>query len=711
MKLWLLTTEFPPQSGGGISTYCRHTASMFGENGVLVTVFIPTRQREHYKIHQESEHIRRVYFRSTESEQREYLGFDAALSYSFSTILKHFQDAEGEPDFIEAQEYLGIAYYSLQRRLLEEDYLPTARFYITAHAPDFLYREYNKAPTYELPAYWTSEMEKSVLRSADVVISPSHYLLKEIEPFLKIDDIPHVIIRNPYFFEEQRVTFTRNDIVFFGKLTVQKGCLELLMYIKEMWDDGFTGTLTVIGGDHFFYPLGMDMGAYIKVEFKNYIAKGLLVLTGHLGPEHIPDRLKAAHIVVVPSLVDNLPYTVLEAMALGKIVLVSEQGGQAELVIHGENGFVFSHQDPVSFRNVISGILALSDDEVSTIAAKAVETIRTLCRYDTVFSAKLSVLQSLKPRTKPTYPYIRPRERLKNPMQSPMQAGLLSIVIPYHNMGSYIEACLQSIMQNGIEKEIIIVNDGSTDPASISMLERMQTQFPVQVVHQRNSGLSQTRNAGAAFARGEYLAFLDADDCVTNDYYKKAIHILKTFDNISFVGCWAKFFGESDKVWPSFPPEAPYFLVDNTLNTSALVYIRTHFLSAGLNDPQMVYGMEDYESTVAMVEAGFQGVVIPEIHWFYRIRKGSMSNKFNRYTEQYLYRLISRKHTAFFSEYARDIVDLLNANGPGMTYHNPTLHSPLPDRLARLKHLVQTRIRSNKWMYNMAKRIYVTFLR
>lgn len=86
---------------------------------------------------------------------------------------------------------------------------------------------------------------------------------------------------------------------------------------------------------------------------------------------------------------------------------------------------------------------------------------------------------------------------------------LVSIIIPLYNAGRYLEAALESIVgQTYAYWELIVVNDGSTDQPE-QVLER----FPVQrYICQPNHGPSSARNRGLKVARGEFIAFLDADD-------------------------------------------------------------------------------------------------------------------------------------------------------------------------------------------------------
>lgn len=719
MKLWLLTTEYPPQSGGGISTYCWHTARMFAEKSHEVTVFVPAHQSIARKIVQQQDGIRIVYIRADSNEQNSFLGWEAALSYEFSKALKEFQDEEGEPDFIEAQEYNGIAYFALQRRLLEPGYLPQSTFYITAHAPGFLYLDVNQAPVYQFPYYWTGEMERSALRSADFVLSPSQFLLQALTPYVKLDDVTCEVLRNPFKPYAEYLSYTPRDIVFFGKLTLQKGALEMLEYCRELWEGGENIILNIIGGEHFFYPKGMEMGEYVRKRFSKYVENKLLVFEGHIPPEQLEERLSKAHVVIVPSVIDNLPYTVLEAMSMGKIVLASRQGGHAELIDHGLNGFTFTHDSPESFGKALRQILTLDEQKTKSIGARARQTIIDKCGYEIIYAKKMALLRGLN-RKRPAnqFPYNRPRPRTLQPLRKQLTSGLLSVVIPYYNLPEYIMECVDSVF-NGLLKnfEILIVDDGSTDPDSPQALEAVTAKYPsVRIIRKSNQGLAAARNTGAQHATGEFVAFLDADDLIDPAYYTRAVEVLQKFENVSFVGSWLKYFGENDAVWPAFTPEPPYHLVHNMAHC-ALICRTDHFLTSGMNDPQMIYGMEDYESSINMVKHGFQGVMLPAVLFHYRVRKGSMANSFTRYSRSYLYRLISRKHADFYAEYAAEIVNILNANGPGLNYDNPTfptvLHSQVTSATGTIRYTWRMRfvdwLKRYPWLYHFGRKLYFKF--
>lgn len=97
---------------------------------------------------------------------------------------------------------------------------------------------------------------------------------------------------------------------------------------------------------------------------------------------------------------------------------------------------------------------------------------------------------------------------------APLGSPLISVVIPVYNRGDVLAATLQSLGDLGNRAEVIIVDDGSTDDSD-ACARRLATELfgdAATVVSQPNGGPGAARNAGAAIARGAYLAFLDSDD-------------------------------------------------------------------------------------------------------------------------------------------------------------------------------------------------------
>ena len=91
----------------------------------------------------------------------------------------------------------------------------------------------------------------------------------------------------------------------------------------------------------------------------------------------------------------------------------------------------------------------------------------------------------------------------------------LSVIIPIYNVEHYLEECVSSVLnqETDMRYEVILVDDGSTDGSS-ALCDRFSAEHShVRVIHQENAGLSCARNAGMDTAEGEYIVFLDGDDC------------------------------------------------------------------------------------------------------------------------------------------------------------------------------------------------------
>jgi glycosyltransferase involved in cell wall biosynthesis len=621
MKYWLLTTEYPPFYGGGISTYCCFTARMLSQKDHDVTVFLPDNSITEQQIQTDGT-IRVLRFNINRSGLQHTLGYTARLSYTFANIIKEMVEQEGPPDFIEAQDYLGIAYYLQQFKLFGYAHLREVPIVLTLHSPAFLYLEYNRVPTYKFPDFWTCEMEKAAIAAADGLISPTAFLPEAIQPFMDLSSKTIHILPNPY--EEEPVPntgFERNKIVFYGKLSRQKGAFALLQYFETLWTEGFTYCLELLGGtDIVYHPEQKTMGQLLSEKYERYIDHGLLKIKGKIPPAMLTNELQDAHVVLVPSIIDNLPYVVLEAMSRGKIVLTSVQGGQKEIIEHGIDGFLFDHTIDGDFQKQLFYILSLTNEQVNDFGKRAREKVARTYAFEVIYQRKKAILEQIKTSApaKNKFPFI-----FQEPYAQVNEAinNLLSVVIPFYNMGNYISECVASVMQSTYKPlEIVIVNDGSTDAKSLSALEALKQQAVITVYTKKNSGLADTRNFGAQKAQGRYLAFLDADDKVAPEYFQKAIRVLEQYENVFFVSAWTQYFGNSTSLWPTFIPQPPYALVHNPVNSSALVYRKAAFLKAGLNDKEVDYGLEDYESVVALLHKGYNGVALPEVLFYYRVR-------------------------------------------------------------------------------------------
>ena len=116
-------------------------------------------------------------------------------------------------------------------------------------------------------------------------------------------------------------------------------------------------------------------------------------------------------------------------------------------------------------------------------------------------------------------------------------AMLLSIIIPVYNGEKYLGKCLDSIFsQRGkLEFEVLIIDDASTDQ-TVLIMENYKRKYPNEIrtfYNTENQGVSATRNTGLEEAHGTWIAFVDADDLLANDFFEQ-IDNSDNFDVILF---------------------------------------------------------------------------------------------------------------------------------------------------------------------------------
>lgn len=118
--------------------------------------------------------------------------------------------------------------------------------------------------------------------------------------------------------------------------------------------------------------------------------------------------------------------------------------------------------------------------------------------------------------------------------------GGLTVVVPIYNVEKYLNKCIESILNQTMEiDEIILVNDGSKDNSGIIADRYAVENERVKVINQRNGGLSAARNAGIDAATKEFIAFVDADDYIEPTMYETLMGILvRNKADIAIGGVW-----------------------------------------------------------------------------------------------------------------------------------------------------------------------------
>lgn len=124
---------------------------------------------------------------------------------------------------------------------------------------------------------------------------------------------------------------------------------------------------------------------------------------------------------------------------------------------------------------------------------------------------------------------------------------LISVIVPIYNVEKYLARCVDSIVNQTYKNlEIILVDDGSPDRCPQMCDDYAKKDSRIKVVHKKNGGLSDARNAGMAVATGEYISFIDSDDYVSDDFFECLLDVMNK-ENSDIAECSVVKFYEDNR--------------------------------------------------------------------------------------------------------------------------------------------------------------------
>jgi glycosyltransferase involved in cell wall biosynthesis len=221
-------------------------------------------------------------------------------------------------------------------------------------------------------------------------------------------------------------------------------------------------------------------------------------------------------------------------------------------------------------------------------------------------------------------------------------------VITNHDYGHFLHEAVTSVLeQDGGPPGVVVVDDGSTDPATLAALDQLPP--GVRVHRQANAGVVAARNAGLALAETPYLLILDADDRLRPRALTVLREPLDADRTLGFAYGITRFFGlwEGEMTMP--PYDAYKLLYRHTIGATALM--RRELVDAvGGFDPEF-RGYEDWEFWLHALGEGWRGRRVGEVTLEYR-RHGSTKLRSDRVQYRHWYRRLREKHAALYAREA-----------------------------------------------------------
>ena len=530
------------------------------------------------------------------------------------------------PAVIIFQDWGGLGFCSMQAKRSGE--FRQSRLVHICHGPGDWLREANRRQEVDATDLAVAWMERRSAGLADTVVGPSRYLVDWMaDRGWELPSDVHVI---PYFTEGHVASLDRplrevtehpplEELVFFGRLEERKGVRVFAEALNRIGPDVLAGVgVTFLGRAA---PMSTDdVEAMLRPELLRSVD-----VRFETGLDQAGARWYLSHpgrVAVIPSLIDNSPNVIYECIEDRVPFLASDTGGNPELVHREDRGRVLFRPDAGALAEVLGRVLA--DGVVPAPARPSFDGPTSLAAWRKVLDPTVAADAAT-------------RERAGTDVG-------VTLVITHHDQGRYIEAAVASAVAQTHELlEIVVIDDGSTDPASLEVLDAIEAKDwgrPVRVVRQDNRYLGAARNAAARLATTDYVAFCDDDDVLVEDYIATLLDtavrtgagaVVNALLNREVDADGEFRTDRIDPVWVFLDGAIDVGTIWNTFGGAAMLVRRDVLFAVGGFHERRGLGHEDWDLLIRFALAGHEVLCVPRPLYHYRIRPGSMVRTTSQY--------------------------------------------------------------------------------
>jgi glycosyltransferase involved in cell wall biosynthesis len=496
-------------------------------------------------------------------------------------------------------------------------------------------QQWSHDPLRETAQMWA---ERYCCEHADLLISPSAYLIDWTQNRgWKLSENQKVVQYISLPDEKSHSSGERdyNHLIFFGRLETRKGIdlfLDALEIVFSEDPQGFK-QVSFLGKDGW---VGERQASHVIQEFFADKAITFEICEDFDTFEAMQYIKQSGGTVVIPSLMDNLPFTVIECIQNGIPLIASDTGGIREML---DNNHLF--------------------DLNAKSLAKKLQSIQELFRQPPKHLYSVS-------KAKQGWSEIAQQASNVSTFHvSSNESPLVSICIPFYNYGKYLAELEAAIVGQDYQNyEVIVVNDGSTDPETIRAFDELRRNPPARwrCFSKENGGVGQTRNFAVQQAKGEYLVFMDADNIAKP-------HMISTFvrsmaiTQADCLTCHFDAFSANQPLASDTKPIHTYLpmgaclevgLFENVFGDANFVIKRNVFEALGGFREDRDTSWEDYEFLAMLNLAGYHQDVIPEsLFWYRETPEGwSRNTDYYRNTNR-----VVRQYVANLPPYAKFLLE------------------------------------------------------
>ena len=564
-------------------------------------------------------------------------------------VFRYLSSLERPYDVIHFHDYKGIGFFSLaakQQRLAFAD----TSLVVQAHGPTRWTLRANGHPFTHPDQLKIDFLERQSIARADILISPSHFMLEwfraegwSVPPPERVHVLQNICtyVRGLI---ASRVTGPAprqfDEIVFFGRHEERKGIVQFCDTLDLIQDELCQRRITVsfLGG--FGKINGEDSSVYLAGRARRWGFSISVVADC--------DRISAARhltespgaLVVIPSPEENSPYTVLEALVMGKPLITSDAGGARELL------------DDASVRRCTCPIQpqALAA-KLREAVAKGLEPARVAVPPQETERRWISLHEQLAgSRSAAAYEAIAPGHRSPGKQavghSVHIQPKVMAAITHFERPAKLYDAMLSLANQSYPNIELVVVDDGSSSPQTLAALKRMQPlmdKLKIRLIRQENRYLGAARNRAVRDTDSDYLLFLDDDDIAFPNLVQTLVTAAEA-TGADIVTCPNLYMPESRRIesypFPDLfsqkisyiPTGGPLAMaaLENCFGTATALIRRTAFSSLGGYTEDYGIGHEDFEFYVRALQAGLQIEVCPLPLYLYEVDRPSMASSTSR---------------------------------------------------------------------------------
>lgn len=528
-------------------------------------------------------------------------------------------------NFIHFQDWHANGFHTIQAKKNTNEFEDTS-ITVTMHSPTQWQNEgmqkWNRWPVPDVKLEWC---ERYCCKNCDLLISPSKHMFNwALDNGWDLNDNRKVI---PYCYENQvkvkiNKTLDLGHIIFFGRLETRKGlkifCDAVLDAIHEK--PNLFNKISFVG------KIGkcknIKSNKYINEKFEN--AEISYNIYSNFNSFEAMKYLEEQNgVVVIPSKLDNYPYTVIECIENKLSFITSNIGGIPEMA----NEKILFAPNSKSLYNKLLNLRNINWEKLEYKYSKEKSSNKWLKIHEES--------KNLLPTINKINLDLSYNKEIKQQIEA--ENPLVSICIPYYNYGKYLPHLLDSICNSSYKNyEVILVNDGSTDKYSNIVFENMKKKYDLPNWHsfkKDNSGIGHTRNFAVGKSKGDYIIFMDSDNIATpNMIYDFLYGIYKS--NVDCLTCHFSSFKGDNPVDDDTKIEHKYIPIGSALEVGCIQNVfgdgnfiikRKAFLEIGGFIEDRTTSWEDYDFLVRLNLLGYKQDVIPKSLFWYRLTKEGFS--------------------------------------------------------------------------------------